>query len=144
MKLHLAILAVVPVLAPLGLKAEETSWIFRPSTYSHSPVTGARVAQYQPEEPAVLRFDPTYQESGYRQNHTSIRAGDGGADNMHIVQTWGAGESIRPYGEWQYPFRPGATPYTPWGGYSGGWGASPMGPWQNPNPPGALDRKSVV
>ena len=48
--------------------------------------------------------------------------------------TWrrgGEGESIRPYGEWQRPFRAGATPYGPWGNPSGPW-TTPFGSWDNP------------
>ena len=130
MRTNIALIALLAALAPGGVKAEDSDWIFRPSYYSHSPMTGQRVAQYQPEEPALARVDPTYQESGYRHNETSIQFGDT-ADHLHIVQTWGQGDSIRPYGEWQYPFRAGATPYGPWGNPQGPW-TLPFDSWQNP------------
>jgi hypothetical protein len=121
-------IAVLFAFAPWGAGAEESSWIFLPSHYTHSPVTGLRVAQYQPEEPAVLRSDPTYQESGYRHQESTIGFGSG-ADHVNVVQTWGLGTSIRPYGEWEYPYRPGATPYGPWGMSQG---PGMPGSWQNP------------
>jgi hypothetical protein len=47
------------------------------------------------------------------------------------VQTWGQGTAIRPYGEWEYPYRAGATPYGPWGNPQGPW-TLPFDSWQNP------------
>ena len=124
------IAAMVFAFVPAGADAEESSWIFLPSHYTHSPATGLRVAQYQPEEPSVLRCDPTYQESGYRHQESVLGFG-AGADRLHTVQTWGQGTSIRPYGEWEYPFRAGATPYGPWGNPQGPW-TLPFDSWQNP------------
>lgn len=105
------------------------SWIFQPSYFSHDP-GGQRVAQYAPPQPAIFRGDPNYLQSGYRHNRISIRVGDT-SDNLHIVETWGAGETIRPYGEWLRPFREGATPYGPWGNPQGPW-TTPFGAWANP------------
>ena len=97
-----------------------------PGYYTHSPVTGQRVAQYEPEQPSIVPVDPTYQESGYR--HQLIQLG---TDNLNLVQTWGEGTAIRPYGEWQYPFRAGATPFGPWGNPQGPW-TLPFDSWRNP------------
>lgn len=111
--------------------AAEASWIFQPSYYSHDPGgTGQRVHQFAEPAPAYVRTDPTYLQSAYRHNETSIRAGDG-ADHLHIVETWGAGDSIRPYGEWLFPYRAGATPYGPWGNPQGPW-TLPFDSWVNP------------
>lgn len=105
----------------------EASWIFRKSYYSHDPATGERVAQYARPEPAYVPPQDNYRQSGYRHIRNSLRVG-GSADNLHVVQTWGEGENIRPYGEWQFPYRPFATPYNGvwpyppplyWGGYPG-------------------------
>jgi hypothetical protein len=132
MKRTLALLVVLPAaaLAPAQPAAGQScecaaapSWIFRMSNYSHDPMTGERVNQFQPEKPAYAPYDPTYLQSGYRHNHTALPTGDGGWDHTHIVETWGLGDQIRPYGEWQYPYRPGATPF--------GWGY-PGGPWGSP------------
>ncbi|MGA2034406.1 MAG: hypothetical protein ABSG68_19345 [Thermoguttaceae bacterium] len=131
---HLVFFAVVIVLSSGAARADQSSWIFRPSYFSHSPETGQRVAQYQPEAPAYVRNDDTYQESGYRHNEASIQVG-GQRDHLHVVQTWGQGELIRPYGEWLFPYRAGATPYGPWGNPQGPW-TLPQDSWQNPYGPG--------
>jgi hypothetical protein len=115
--------------APTGA-ARAGSWVFEPSYYSHSPETGERVVQYQPEMPSFVRVDPTYQESAYRHDQSTVRVGNS-ADHLHVVQTWGQGENLRPYGEWQFPFRAGATPYGPWGNPQGPW-TLPFDSWQNP------------
>jgi hypothetical protein len=100
------------------------SWMFLPAYYTHSPVTGQRVAQYEPERPSYVVVDPTYQESGYRHEFYAV-----GNEVSNVVKTWGAGTAIRPYGEWEYPYRPGATPYWSWGNSL--W-AQPYGSWQSP------------
>lgn len=128
MRHNIALVTVLFALMPSAAKAEESSWIFQPSYYSHSPVTGQRVVQYQPEQPAFVPYDPTYQQSGYRHDHTSIHVGNS-QDDLHIVQTWG--QPVRPYGEWEYPFRAGATPFGPWGNPQGPW-TLPFDSWQNP------------
>ena len=110
---------------------EAPSWIFRPSAYSHDATTGARVNQFQPEKPAYAREDPTYRESGYRHYHVAIPGANGTYDHTHIVQAWGAGELIRPYGEWEFPYRAGATPFGPWGNPQGPW-TLPFESWVNP------------
>ncbi len=138
MRLQLASILALAALMPAGAIADDSSWIFAPAHYTHSPETGQRVVQYSPGAPAYLRYDDTYLESGYRHNTISICAGDS-TDHLHIVQTWGQGLLIRPYGEWEYPYRPGATPYGPWGypqGYpQGNWGY-PQGNWGNNPGPG--------
>ena len=115
----------------MAASAAEASWIFRPSYYSHQPATCQRVAQYSPGETPYVHVDPTYERSGYRHNRVTIRGAGGSVDRMHLVETWGAGEAIRPYGEWQRPFRAGATPYGPWGNPQGPW-TSPFWSWMNP------------
>ena len=131
MKRHLAFVVVLSLVASVGVATAETNWVFSPSYYSHEPLSGQRVAQFAPAESRQVRVDPTYMESGYRHNRSTIRGAGGSADRFHVVQTWGAGESIRPYGEWQRPFREGATPYGPWGNPQGPW-TSPFGSWVNP------------
>jgi len=60
-----------------------------------------------------------------------LRGPDGSADRLHVVETWGAGDAIRPYGEWLFPYRAGATPYGPWGNPQGPW-TMPFDSWVNP------------
>jgi hypothetical protein len=126
MKRHHAILFVLSIFSACTAQASDVSWMFQPGYYTHSPTTGQRVAQYEPEKPAYATIDPTYQESGYR--HELIQAGN---EWVNIVQTWGAGTAIRPYGEWEYPYRAGATPYGPWGNPQGPW-TLPFDSWRNP------------
>jgi len=104
--------------------------MFKPGHYSHDPATGARVAQHQQPAPAYVREDPTYLQSGYRHSQSRIYVG-GSGDFRHIVETWGEGELIRPYGEWLFPYRAGATPYGPWGNPQGPW-TMPFDSWANP------------
>jgi hypothetical protein len=126
MKPYRAFFFVLSSFVLSAAQASDVSWVFRPGYYTHSPVTGERVAQYEPERPSIVPTDPTYEESGYR--HTVIQSGN---DRLNIVQTWGAGTAIRPYGEWEYPYRAGATPFGPWGNPQGPW-TLPFGAWQNP------------
>lgn len=127
---HLVLAMGLAVCGLAGNAFAESSWIFRPAEYSHDRETGARVTQFAAPAPAIFRGDPTYQQSAYRHNESSIRVGNS-ADHFHVVETWGEGDSIRPYGEWLYPFRAGATPYGPWGNPQGPW-TTPFGSWSNP------------
>ncbi len=126
MRLHHAIFLLTMMFSVPATQASDVSWIFRPGYYTHSPETGERVAQYEPERPSIVPSDPTYQESGYRH-----QVYQNGADVLNLVQTWGAGTGIRPYGEWEYPYRAGATPFGPWGNPQGPW-TLPFDSWRNP------------
>ncbi len=90
---------------------EESSWIFRPSYFSHHPATGERVAQYVPERTPFARFDPSYVESGYRQSSQNIITSDGSYDQQRTVQSWG----YAPYGGWGGYYGFGAPFYGPYG-----------------------------
>jgi hypothetical protein len=127
---HLVFASVLAAGA-LAASTVEGDWAFRQSYYTHDPATGHRVVQYSPGTTPYARIEPNYQQSAYRQQHIRIGGGRGGADNIHIVETWGNGENIRPYGEWQYPYRAGATPYGPWGNPQGPW-TLPFESWVNP------------
>ena len=129
MRRHLVLALALAAVCRAALAAEG-SWIFRPSAYTHDPQTGERVTQFAKPAPAYVREDPTYEQSAYRHTRTTFRYGDS-SDHLHIVETWGRGESIRPYGEWLYPYRAGATPFGPWGNPQGPW-TTPVGSWVNP------------
>ncbi len=104
-----------------------SDWLTLPSTYSHDVVTGQRVSQFAPIELPTATTVQNFRTSGY--THTRSRLSFGGSnDNYHRVETWG--DPIRPYGEWQRPFRPGSVPYDLWGPPFGGlnWGRSGFGP----------------
>jgi hypothetical protein len=67
------------------------SWIFRRSTYSHDPYTGARVAQYQ-RLPAVQPLeDERLVTSRYHRERTNLRGVDGSVETYYDVQAWGNG-----------------------------------------------------
>jgi hypothetical protein len=144
MRWHLAILMSLPAMAAINAARagcdcpavfcsdqEDTSWIFQRSYFSHDPDTGQRVDQYEPEQVSYYKDDPTYIESGYRHYQFELLGRGGTADRLHVVQTWGLGDLIRPYGEWEFPYRAGATPYGPWGNPQGPW-TMPFDSWQNP------------
>lgn len=119
MRRHLVLAAAIALSA--STPRAEADWIFRPSYYSHDPATGERVTQFAPDPTPEVKIDPTYQQSAYRHWRGALQVGDS-FDYLHVVETWGNGENLRPYGEWLYPYRPGATPYS----------APPYGPWGNP------------
>lgn len=110
---------------------EGSNWIFLPSYFTHDPETGQRVTQYSPMPPVYLPYDPTYRESGFHYTQEIMRGPNGSVEGFHMVQTWGDGYQIRPYGEWLFPYRAGATPYGPWGNPQGPW-TLPFDSWQNP------------
>ena len=94
-------------------------WISDPSYYTHSPQSGTRVAQYAPIGPFFVEPRPDYMESGYHQERSSIRVGDS-TDNYVRMTRWG--EPVRPYGEWQFPFRPYSVPSHLWAAPYGDYG----------------------
>ncbi len=130
MRRHLVTLAAAVAVVAATTITAEAAWIFSPSHYSHDPATGQRVVQYAKAATPFATVDPSYELSVYRHNHMAIRVGNS-SDHLHVVETWGKGDSIRPYGEWLYPFREGATPFGPWGNPQGPW-TDPFGAWANP------------
>ncbi len=70
---------------------EAPSWIFRRSTYSHDPYTGARVAQYQ-RLPAIEPLeDERLVTSRYHRVQTNLRGTHGSNESYYDVQQWGNG-----------------------------------------------------
>jgi hypothetical protein len=70
---------------------QQPSWIFNRSTYSHDPVTGARVAQYERIAPVEPLEDERNVTSNYRFTQTNLRGADGSVDRYYQVQAWGNG-----------------------------------------------------
>jgi hypothetical protein len=141
------------------------SWIFRRSTYTHDPVTGARVAQYMRIPPVEPLEDERNVTSRYHRSRTNLRGADGSIDTYYEVQAWGNGrggldaEWERFHDAWKESYLqngyfngPGYGGYPgPWGfgnggygypgnGFPGGWGGpgnwGPNGPWPNQGGPG--------
>lgn len=94
-------------------------WITAPSTYTHEPLQGERVAQYSPIGPFYYYQRADYLKSGYRHYRSTIQIGNS-ADNYHQVEEWG--RPVRPYEEWRFPYRPYSVPYQQWGPPFGGLG----------------------
>ena len=67
------------------------SWVFARSTYTHDPLTGARVAQYMRMPGVEDLDDPRAITSRYRRTQTVLRGRDGSNDTYYQVQAWGNG-----------------------------------------------------
>jgi hypothetical protein len=117
-------------------ESEEPSWIFRPSTFSHDPETGARVAQYMRTPPVEPLPDERMVTSRYRRSRTNLRGVDGAVDTYYEVQAWGNGrggidaEWERFHDAWKESYLQGGY-YNQSPGY-GGW--NNYGPWQGGGP----------
>lgn len=120
--------AVASIFSLCAVQASQaTDWLTLPGQYSHGPSLD-RVAQYQPPEPAIAPEVSDFSRSGFRHTRSTLQY-DQAADNMHIVEKWGA--PIEPYEQWRFPYRPYGTPYPNWGapyaGLGGGVVATPFG-----------------
>jgi hypothetical protein len=112
---------------------EGASWIFRSSTYTHDPYTGARVAQYMRTPPVEPLEDERAVTSRYRRTRTNLRGTDGSFDTYYEVQAWGNGrggidaEWERFHSAWKESYlQNGFHNQSPaWGGpwnHGGNWG----------------------
>jgi hypothetical protein len=108
------------------------SWIFRRSTYSHDPYTGARVAQYMRTPPVEPLDDERMVTSRYNRKRTNLRGADGSFETYYEVQHWGNGrggldaEWERFHDAWKESILSGgyynqSSGYGPWG-FGGGHG----------------------
>lgn len=111
-----ALMPALLLLSCTGL-ASAGDWITAPSTYTHDPNSGERVAQYSPIGPFYTYPQASFTRGGYRNTRSSLQVGTS-ADHYHTTEQWGA--PVQPYGEWQFPFRPYSVPY-------GAWGPQPFG-----------------
>lgn len=89
MKSHLAALvfAVAVIASPLSALAE--SWIFRPSYYSHDPVTNVRIGRQYSAGPVFTRPTGGYISGGWRWQNASIIIGGQMFDNYNYFESWG-------------------------------------------------------
>jgi hypothetical protein len=145
---------ILQLMLVASLAAAE-DWLTRPGRFSHDDY-GARVTQYAPIAAPAVPSASNFISSGYTHTTSSLNFG-GSSDNYHQVEEWGA--PVRPYGEWQFPYRPFSTPYSNWappfaglnlgypfpygGGFGGGQGWRPpnngsgANRWRNPGFPGS-------
>ncbi|WP_442485380.1 hypothetical protein [Aeoliella sp. SH292] len=136
---------------------EQPSWVFSPSTFSHDPESGARVAQYERHAWVDELPDPRIVTSGYRTSRTHLPGAAGSSDTFYEVQNWANGNgqldaewermhdawqdsyltgsfyqgSMNTQGPWQQgPWQPGPWQPGPW---NGPWQQGPwqQGPWNN-------------
>ena len=87
-------------------------WITAPSTFTHDPVRGVRVAQYQPIAKPTSAVTPRLSIGGYHHTRSTLNYGTS-ADNYLRVERYG--DPVRPYGEFRFPYRPYSVPYGGWG-----------------------------
>jgi hypothetical protein len=120
---------------------EPPSWVFAPSTFTHDPATGARVAQYERTPPIEPLDDPRLVTSRYRRIRTNIRGADGSVDSQYEVQSWGNGrggidaEWERFHNAWQNSYLSGSG-YNTSGYGPSGYGPSGYGPGYYGGAPG--------
>lgn len=100
------------LLIVLSTFASATDWLTYPSTYTHHPITGERVVQYEPVAAPTAPAVENFETSGFTHTRSSLNYG-ASSDNYHRVEKWG--DEVRPYGEWRFPYRPYSTPYPNWG-----------------------------
>ncbi len=111
--------AIAMFLSEAGPTAKAADWLTLPSTYTHD-ASGQRVNQYaQPVASYAVQVS-NFRSSGYTHARSSLQYGPS-ADNYHRVEQWG--DPVRPYGEWRFPYRPYAQPYSAWGPPLAGLGA---------------------
>ncbi len=135
MKTYLPALLILIGASTRGASAAD--WIVAPSYYTHDRATGERVAQYAPVGPVYVWGRSDYLESGFQHYRSRIAFG-GSVDNYYRVREWG--RPVRPFGEWQFPFRPYSVPYPLWdspyrGMYQFYYGRPPQGGRPGPGRP---------
>jgi hypothetical protein len=134
----------VPALAAANTPVEpetKLSWVFRRSTFTNDPVTGARVGQYARKDAVEPLEDQRLVTSSYRRMRSELRGRDGSMDTTYVVQGWGTGGGELG-AEWQMfndvwkeailsgSFYNGEQAFGPWGsGRQQGWGGNPN--WNN-------------
>jgi hypothetical protein len=112
----------------------QPSWIFARSTYTHDPLTGARVAQYMRPAPVEPLDDPRIVTSRYRRVRTNLRGTDGSYDTTYDVQSWGNGrggldaEWQNFHDAWKESFLTGGFYNQQNPGFGGGFPGSEFGP----------------
>lgn len=128
--------------APIETDEPKLSWVFRRSTYTNDPETGARVGQYARKDPVEPLDDQRLVTSSYRRMRSENRGRDGSMDTTYVVQGWGTGGGELG-AQWQMfndvwkeailsgSFFNNEQAFGPWG--SGRWGAGNNWNGGNPN-----------
>ncbi len=128
------------VAEPAASEEPSLSWIFRRSTYTNDPETGARVGQYARIDPVEPLPDQRLVTSSYRRMRSENRGRDGSMDTTYVVQGWGTGGGELG-AQWQMfndvwkesilsgSFYNGEQAFGPWGSGRWGWNGNPN--WNN-------------
>ncbi|MEN0109854.1 MAG: hypothetical protein AAF805_03940 [Planctomycetota bacterium] len=72
-----------------GEVAAQSSWLFAPGRYTHSPQTGGRVVQYAAKPALPALPDPSQTVSRYWRTRTNLRGVDGSQDTVYEVRSFG-------------------------------------------------------
>lgn len=130
-----AVVSFPPVVSIPQPDQPKLSWVFRRSTYTNDPETGARVGQYARKDPVEPLDDQRLVTSSYRRMRSENRGRDGSMDTTYVVQAWGTGGGELG-AQWQMfndvwkeailsgSFFNGQQAFGPWGN----------GPWGGGNP----------
>jgi hypothetical protein len=146
-----AVVTYPPVVSIPETDEPKLSWVFRRSTFTNDPETGARVGQYARKDPVEPLDDQRLVTSSYRRMRSENRGRDGSMDTTYVVQGWGTGGGELG-AQWQMfndvwkeailsgSFFNGEQAFGPWGNrpwggnpnWNNGWG----GGWPNQGWPG--------
>jgi hypothetical protein len=88
MKPHLLKLIAITAIWAVPQFASAGSWIFRPSYYSHDPVTNVRVGRQYSKGPVFTRPSGSYVSGGWRWQHAPITIGGQMYDNYNYFESW--------------------------------------------------------
>jgi hypothetical protein len=133
------IAALILLVNDLSLAGDD--WMTWRSTYTHDHY-GQRVDQHSPHADPIVPQRADFQRSGYRNYRSTLQTGNS-ADNMHVVEQWGA--PVEPYEQWRFPFRPFGVPYDAWGPqapygiFNGNFGGFPV-----PNSAGPINHGGLL
>jgi hypothetical protein len=150
-----AVVSYPPVVSIPPTNEPKLSWVFRRSTFTNDPETGARVGQFARIEPVEPLDDQRLVTSSYRRMRSELRGRDGSMDTTYVVQGWGTGGGEMG-AQWQMfndvwkeailsgSFFNGEQAFGPWGNQPwgggnpnwNGWGPGWGGGWPNQGWPG--------
>lgn len=125
-------LVILSLVVTDAAEAQGPDWFTSGSYFTHNPQTKERVHQFAARP--VVRHTPDPFMSVYRQQRSSMTV-DGSSDHYHKVYQFG--ETVRPYGEWEFPYRPYSVPYSDWA-YGSPFGHLANPPRTNPMLPSPI------
>ena len=88
MKSHLMKLVALAAIWAAPQFASAESWIFRPSYYSHDPVSKVRIGRQYAGGPVFTRPTGAYVRGGWRWQNAQINIGGQIYDNDNYFESW--------------------------------------------------------